>query len=308
MWKINGLDGQAPGRSGFAQSHLLVSIVASLLAASTQACATTAEDAERAGEETEALENTNALNPNALNPNALNPNTLNPNALNPNALNPNALSPQALSALQLPDASGDLSRQLMKYVVSCALDSTQSFSFTWTDASSVSHPTTYPGLLGLAPSWIGAPLSASGEEWVSACLASRVNWYGIPVMLSSRGSHPALGLGLGEATAYPTEEGAFWGNVFTSSPAVFACNNPLAASHARSLLRDCAVGHLDGQGGTEECGRLHIVGSCATYCQAIDVVGLYHPRCVSDLDGNGALAPFLPSSTATTEAITIFLN
>ncbi len=31
-----------------------------------------------------------------------------------------------------------------------------------------------------------------GQQWISACLASRVNWYGVPVTLSSRASHPAL--------------------------------------------------------------------------------------------------------------------
>jgi hypothetical protein len=309
MLSFNGIDGQDPERGRVAPRRLVASIVAGLLAASTAGCATAGgDDAEHVGEVTAALENDNALNPNALNPNALNPNALNPNALNPNALNPNALSSAAMSALRAPDAGGDLSRELMRYVVSCALDSTQSFSFTWTDAGSVSHPTTYPGLLGVARSWISAPLSTADQQWVSACLASRVNWYGIPVTLSSRGENDALGLGLGEAVAFPTEEGAFWGNLFTSSPAVFACNNPLAASHARYLLRDCADGHLDTQGVPQECGMIHIVGSCATYCQGLDAIGLYHPRCVSNLEGNGFLAPYLANSTATTEAITVFLN
>lgn len=309
MVNIEVIAGQAPRRGRVAPRRLGAALVAGWLAASTAGCATAAgDDAEPVGEVTEALVMDNALNPNALNPNALNPNALNPNALNPNALNPNALSSAAMSALQAPDAGGDLSRQLMRYVVSCALDSTQSFSFTWTDSSSVSHPTTYPGLLGVAPSWISAPLGTAAQQWVSACLASRVNWYEIPVTLSSRGGLGALGLGLGEIAAFPTEDGAFWGNLFTSSPAVFACNNPSAASHARSLLRDCAVGHLDAQGVPQECGMIHIVGSCATYCQGLDAIGIFHARCVSNLEGDGFLAPYLPNSTATTAAITVFLN
>src|SRR6266511_3083177 len=100
------------------------------------------EEYESIGTVESALENPNALNPNALNPNALNPNALNPNALNPNALNPNALNPNALAALKDPGPSGDLSRQLIKYVVGCALDPSQSFRFSWTDNSGQVHEET----------------------------------------------------------------------------------------------------------------------------------------------------------------------
>ncbi|WP_438040708.1 hypothetical protein [Sorangium sp. So ce128] len=62
--------------------------------------------------------------------NALNPNALNPNALSANALNPNALSSAALSAIRDPGAAGDLSRQLLNYVVGCAFLPSQSFSFS----------------------------------------------------------------------------------------------------------------------------------------------------------------------------------
>jgi hypothetical protein len=271
-------------------------------------CGEEPDEAEPIGVVTEAVENMNALNPNALNPNALNPNALNPNALNPNALNPNALSPAALYSLQLPDEAGSLSRQFLKYVVSCAFDSAQSFSFSWADVQGV-HNETYPGLLGLATSWSNAPLSLEGQQWVSACLASRVNWYGVSVVLSSRASNPALDKeGLPEILTYLQEEGAFWGNLFTASPAVFSCNNPLSVSHARTQLRDCSSGHRNDNGSIQECGIIHVVGSCALYCQPLDLFGLYHPRCVSDLEGNWLLAPLLNNSTASTAAITVFLN
>ena len=261
------------------------------------------EEAETIGVMTEAVENSNALNANALNANALNA-----NALNANALNANALSPAAMTALQVPGEVGDLSRQLMRYVVSCALGPDQSFSFAWTDIDGV-HAVTYPGLLGLATSWSQTPLNLQGQQWVSSCLASRVNWYGTSVTLSSRGSHPALEKeGLSETLGYLTEEGAFWGNLFTSSPAVFTCYNPLGKGYSRAQLRECAAGHLNANGNIQECGILQIVGSCAAYCQPLDLLGSYHPRCVSDLDGILLLGPFLNNPTATSAAITVFLD
>ncbi len=278
------------------------------LTAVSSGCIATSEEAESIGVVTEAVENSNALNANALNLNALNANALNLNALNANALNVNALSPSAMSALQQPGEVGNLSRQLMKYVVSCALDPAQSFSFSWTDVQGT-HAETYPGLLGLATSWGQSPLNLEGQQWVSACLASRVNWYGVSVMLSSRGAHPALNSeSLPESLTYLSEEGAFWGNLFTSSPAVFSCNNPLGNGYSRNHLRDCAAGHRNEDGSIAQCGVIHIVGSCLTYCQSLDLLGAYHPRCFSSLEGSLLLGLFPNNSTVTTAAITVYLN
>ncbi|MFS8065243.1 MAG: hypothetical protein ACMG6S_02605 [Byssovorax sp.] len=257
----------------------------------------------------EAVENANALNVNALNANALNANALALNAINASALDVNALNPTELSALKHPGEAGYLSRQLMKYVVSCALGPAQSFSFSWTDILGDVHAEIYPGQLGLATSWSQAPLDLQGQQWISACLASRVNWYGVSVTLSSRGSHPALDKeSLDETLTYATEEGAFWGNLFTSPPSVFACSDTLGIAHARAKQRDCAAGHIDQGGNIQECGILHIVGSCAAYCQPLDLFGAYHPRCVSNLDGSLLFGPFLNNPTATTSAITVFLD
>src|SRR5262249_39623288 len=153
----------------------------------------------------------NALNPNALNPNALNPNALNPNALNPNALNPNALSADALAAIMDPGLAGDLSREHLKYTVGCALDPSQAFSFSWTDAYQVVHQENYWGLLGLATFWSSKPLSDVGhQQWISACLAARTNYLGLSVTISSRGPCQALNKhNTPEEDEYTNEEGAF---------------------------------------------------------------------------------------------------
>ena len=234
------------------------------------------------GEVAEPLENSNAMNPNAMNPNAMNP-----NAMNPNALNPSAMSATAMLALQNPGSAGDLSRQLLRYTVSCALDPAQSFNLSWTDAAGVPRSEVYWGLLGLATGWATGPLSSSGEGWVSACLASRVNWYGIPVMLSSRGAVPQLGMTDGERWRYSKIEGAFYGNLFSATPEVYACYNTDNIANSRSQLRDCAVGHLNTDGTTSSCGILQILGPCASFCPTFLADQKYYSSCFTQAGNQG---------------------
>ena len=236
---------------------------------------------------------------NALNMNALNMNALNMNALNMNALNMSSLSPINLAAIQAPTAVGELARQLLKYTVSCALDETQLFSFSWTDAASVVHSETYWGLLGLATKWSTKPLSASGQEWVSACLISRVNWYEAPVTISARGGISGLSVtGPLELIGYPREEGAFWGNLYEATPYAYSCSNPSNDGHSRALLRDCATGHLDIFGQLTDCGMIHRIGSCASYCNALTRYDGYYPQCQ---------VPFGSNVEPVTAVVTVYL-
>jgi hypothetical protein len=293
-----GHEGTNPG--GTTMYRISIAGFAALSLASLVGCIAVQEEEEGSvGVALSALEFINALNPNALNPNALNPNALNPNALNPNALNPNALSPAALSAIQDPGAAGALSRQLLSYVVGCAFTSSQSFSFSWTDGSGTVHNEVYWGIIGLASDWSTKPLGLTEQQWVSACLASRTNWYGVSVTISSRGTPSALDkTGTLELTTYTHMEGAFWGNLFTSSPYLNACYDDANRSYARSLSRECAAGHLDSGGAVQQCGMISIRGSCAAYCQQLNTNGMYYPSCVNNLTG-------IPEST--TRVITVFL-
>ncbi|WP_438006781.1 hypothetical protein WME89_50925 [Sorangium sp. So ce321] len=246
-----------------------------------------------------ALEYLNALNPNALNPNALNPNALNPNALNPNALNPNALSPSAVMAIMDPGEAGVLSRQLLSYVVGCAFTPTQSFRFSWIDRWGAVHDEEYRGIIGMAPTWSTRPLGQTDQQWVTACLASRTNWYGVSVTISSRAALSVIDkTGTAELSTYTQQEGAFWGNLFGPSPYLNACYHEPNRSHSRSLQRDCAAGHLGSSGTVHECGPIHIVGSCASYCMPLNTAGMYYPSCASSLAG---------SVTSSTKVITVFL-
>ncbi|WP_437967310.1 hypothetical protein WMF04_48505 [Sorangium sp. So ce260] len=244
-----------------------------------------------------ALRNYNALNPNALNPNALNPNALNPSTLAPNRLEGSSLAETAFSAITDPGELGAMSRQLLQYIVSCALSPSQSLRFSWHDALGELHEEIYSGHLGLAPGWSDEPLSASRKQWISACVASRANRAGVSVMISSRGSHVALrSPDRGEVASYPREEGAFWGNLFTSSPRFYACYNEPNAESSRALSRDCAAGLPGADGEVRECPNIHIVGSCDVACGALSAAGGYRPSCTNDRGESSyaVITTFLP--------------
>jgi hypothetical protein len=228
-----------------------------------------------------AVEVDNALNPNALNPNALNPNALNPNALSLSALNPIALSSQVYSALQLTDMGGAMSRKLLEYTVSCAFDPAQVFNFSWTDGAGVVHQESYRGLLGLAPGWATAPLDAQGQTMVSACLASRSNWYGVTVTISSRSAIEPLhsNTSASELQLYSHIEGAFWGNLFAPVPYLRACYRQSNVEHSRAAFRDCAAGHVNSDGTISHCGMIEIVGPCGQHCSFLNANGQYFPLC-----------------------------
>ncbi len=216
-----------------------------------------------------------------VNGNALNFNALNFNALNFNALNFNALTANSLEALLDPGADGALARQAMRYMVSCALTSSQTFTFVWTDALGILHAEIYAGQLGLAPTWATGPLNLTGQQLVSACLAARVNYYQVPVIISARSLHEPLKtmVNTQELADYPDVEGAFWGNLFAPEPYVSACYNPATVTNSRAHQRDCAVGHVTTTGVIEECGIIDIVGPCSLFCQGFNNAGQYYPSC-----------------------------
>lgn len=239
------------------------------------------EKREHLDEAAAALVSENALIPNALIPNALIPNALFPNALSPHALSPSGLSPSAQTAIKDPGLGGILSRMLVKYAVGCALSSSQSFSFTWTDFQSGSHQETYQGSLGIAPQWATGPLNGLGQEMVSACLAGRTNYYGTQVTISMRSLQSPLKtlVGAAELAAYPYVEGAFWGNIFVANPHLSACYTTADVNHSKAALRECATGHVDTSGGTWPCGGIHIVGACEDRCKGLNGAGQYYPEC-----------------------------
>ncbi|WP_437552199.1 hypothetical protein WME97_12825 [Sorangium sp. So ce367] len=287
-----------------AQNFMVALMLVVVLAGTGTGCIADGEElAAPLGEAPIALEIVNALNPNALNPNALNPNALNPSALAIGALNLSILRPNSLTAILDPGPDGFLSREHLRYAIECAFGSSQSFRFSWTDGAGIDHNEVYTGMLGLAKSWAWEPLDDDGQRWVSACLAARTNYYGVRVMISSRGPTRALSeSNARESSTYTREEGAFWGNIYASSPALYACHVPGNNGNSRAALRDCAAGHVDEATGTvEPCGTIRILGPCATFCDPIaHRKGIYHPSCFQD--------PADRPSTTNLQPITVFLE
>jgi hypothetical protein len=216
---------------------------------------------------------------NALSLNALSLNALSLNALSLNALSLSALDPSALASIQSSGPSGELARQFVRYAAGCSLDSSQSFELSWTDALGP-HSETVWGSLGLATSWGTGPLSSSEEQWVSACLLARVNWYATTVMISLRGPHHALAQpDLNEATTYDVLEGAFWGNIFAATPTAFSCNVGSNIATSRARKRDCAAGHIEPPNSVQQCGIIDIAGECHTRCDPPEAGESYYPAC-----------------------------
>jgi hypothetical protein len=217
--------------------------------------------------------NPNIMNPNALNPNVMNPNALRPGALTPNALDPDSVDGQSMQSLKDPGDAGDLSREFMKYAVSCAFSPGQTFDFTWKDSDGNVNHTSYPGLLGLAPYWQTGPLDVTGQQWVSACMASRVNALGVSVMLSSRGLSPALATTASERSYYATREAAWFGNIFGWEGQVYTCYDVVNSSFAQLEDRVCGSNGsitsllLNGLQ-TYNCGAITVIGPC------LNVIGL----------------------------------
>ncbi|MCX5741584.1 MAG: hypothetical protein NT062_03690 [Proteobacteria bacterium] len=156
--------------------------------------------------------------------NALSFNRIATNRIATNRIATNGLG-QGVFALDTASAGELLStpegRELLTYVVSCALAKTQVL-----EGSYAGTTYTFGGDIGLASAWVDRALDPSAQRWVSACLLSRVNAHDISVFISLRGQNPHLDVGATEAAAYVVEEGAFYGNVFVEPEApliAFAC-------------------------------------------------------------------------------------
>jgi hypothetical protein len=235
----------------------------------------------------------NKLEVNGLYPNGLYPNGLYPNGLVRSALSAGSIGSTELSALRDPGPAGDLSRSFLRYAVSCAFDSTQTFTVTWNNGASRE---TFSGMLGLAPGWASAPLSLEEQRWVSGCIAARVNYYAISVVISMRSvNNSKLVAGTDERSTYGHGEGAFFGNLFDAEPKIYSCYNRANVDHSRGKSRDCAAGHDDGNGITW-CGIMKSLGDCSSICKPASDAALGYASCLA------------PGQSVTSAVVSTFLN
>jgi hypothetical protein len=222
---------------------------------------------------------------NALSLNAMDLKSLDLYDLHLDTLAASALSERSIDAIQASGTNGAYAREFVRYAVGCAFDATQTFAFSWTEGQTV-HNEIYPGSLGLATSWATTPLTATQRAAVSACLLARVNYYGTTVVISLRG--PQSGFNQSppsEVETFSALEGAFWGDVFGTSPVTYSCHHGANITVSRAKSRVCAAGHLNGIN-VEDCGNIKIVGDCAMYCQTLLSGGTYFPACRSSLQGS----------------------
>jgi hypothetical protein len=210
------------------------------------------------------------------------------NALPPGALAGSALTTGVLDAGHAAAMAANGNAWLtLRYAVECALEASQSVSFS---VGGVSY--TLTGSLGLATGWTTAALGAQEASWVSACVLARVNATATSVTISARGDLTALAVTTGEIADYQIEEGAFWGNVFVDVGTVAgsACNGVdqlLDDSYGDLPVRQCAQ---DGGSGVTPCG-FHFAGACASVCQSV----------------NGAYTDCPAGGASTAQVVTTFL-
>jgi hypothetical protein len=213
----------------------------------------------------------NGLAPNGITQNGITQNGITQNGITQNGITQNGITQNGLLISSLTDDA--LTRRFFSYLVSCALPADQSVTLTldgW--------PTTFAGSLGLAPGWgvEGGSCDTTCQEWVSACMLSRVNYQGLHVTLSERGNIPALRSTPEEQTAFPQREGAYWGNIFTTPKVMYACRER-DARWTNLITRSCGVGIFD---------SIMIVRQyCDVVCDQEDATDGSYSNC-EDLSGN----------------------
>lgn len=155
-------------------------------------------------------------------------NKLASNKLASNKLAANKLAANKLAAASFTTAAGTQAlvdtadgRDVLTYMLQCALDSKQ--SLTLTDSSHVAW--TFAGQIGVAPAWTTRALTVTEQRWVTGCLLARVNYFGVVVNLSLQGDLAALKT-TGADKPFTSLDGGFYGNLFDATgPKLYACED-----------------------------------------------------------------------------------
>jgi hypothetical protein len=233
-----------------------------------------ASDAEPVGFAQQAEAAMNGLTMNGLTMNGLTMNGLTMNGLTMNGLTMNGL--KRTSDIGKALDTDALARKFFSYVVSCALPAGKNVVFP-TLAEQTDY--TFYGSLGVAPQWgiDGGSCDAACQQWVSACVISRVNALGAHVALSLRGDNAALASDATERAAYPRREATYFGNVLASPQRLFACRT---ATDDQSL-----IGRPCGNGSNVAGCLINVVGDCNAVCAVRDTAIGFYKSCATPSDG-----------------------
>ena len=280
-----------------------LALLTGILATGAVAC-TDASDQGVVNDE-DPLTSSNGLSSNGLSSNGLSSNGLSSNGLSSNGLSSNGLSSNGLvmAALRDQTATGNLTRLFFRYLISCALPTGHSVTYTWTDTAGTLHTEVNPGGLGLAPDWENGGASEDDKEIVSACLGSRTNSLAIPVPISMRSREVnALAVSSDERNSYSYGEGAFWGNLFNGKPYIYSCsrdpfNSGAKTSQYLSQGRTCT---------TSACGIITPVGPCYASDTAISGQACFDRANNYDWVGS-CNSSKLKSATSSTHVISTWL-
>ena len=134
--------------------------------------------------------------------------------------------------------ASELQAMMLKYVARCALRADQ---FLDGPADASGKRSRFPGSMGVAPEWLDGTCDHACEEKVSSCLIALTNRTGKHVMVSMISAAPTMGADLvpgDNDIAFPHQEGAFFGNVFTGE--AYSCRGRDAAKGAQ-VKRFCAL-------------------------------------------------------------------
>ena len=207
------------------------------------------------------LSSDNGLTTNGLTTNGLTTNGLTTNGLALGGLTGGALNAVNFALWFAKDPS--YSSMVMKYLVRYAMPAGKSLTYL-----SGLGLFSWDGELGLAPTWSqGFSIPVAEQQLISACLAAHTNKYGIQVGISVRGYYANgsyIAVSNAEQTAYPNDEGCYFGNLFdgTGVFSAYAGNSPLLDPYASSP-RACAL--ENGQPGS--CAPMVATGrSCEQLC------------------------------------------
>src|SRR5688572_11869693 len=229
--------------------------------ASTMATACVDEPEPDMSTSTQGLLEVNKITTNKITTNRISLNKITTNKITTNKITTNRYTLNKITTNELMDTADG--RELLTYLVSCAIPHGVTLEV---DHEGVHYE--FAGEIGLAPKWLDHSLRKGDQRWVSACLLSRVNRFGISVPISIRGPHSALTVSQAEANEYSVEEGAFYGNIFTpvDDPIIWhACRGrDKAVGEGGPLdLRDCAEPDPANPGATL-CG-FDYVSDCADW-------------------------------------------
>jgi hypothetical protein len=209
----------------------------------------------------------NAIQLNAIQLNAIQLNAIQLNAIQLNAIQLNGIPSDPLIMASLTDPA---TRKVWEYIVGCALPAGESLTV---DVEGTSY--TWAGSLGLAPQWAHTSCGETCQEWVSACVLSRVDYLGQEVLISMRGDKPGLDTTRAERRTYTEREATYYGNIFASPQRLYACMSP----DKSEIPRVCGPS-------VDNCG-IEVLGTCDDLCGRPRADGSFPDCRVPAPDGHG---------------------